>query len=440
MYENILQKIKLKNINIGIIGLGYVGLPLARSFTDKDISVLGFDIDSIKIDLLNQDKSYIKHISDKEIKEMKKKDLFKVTCDFSLLKNVDVIIICVPTPLNSKQEPDLTAVLDTANSITNHLNKGQLVVLESSTYPGTTDEDLADVLQKGGLKKNIDFYLAYSPEREDPGNMNFSTSTIPKIVGADDKKSLDLAVAMYNLVIDVVIPVNGTRVAEAAKLTENIFRSVNIALVNEFKVIYDAMGIDVWEVIKAASTKPFGYMPFYPGPGLGGHCIPIDPFYLTYKANEFGVATKFIQLAGEINTMMPSYVTTKIIDGIKRLFKKNIKESRILIMGISYKKDIDDTRESPSFVIMKELITNEAKVDFSDPYISQIGKLRDHPELYGKKGTRISAKNIKSYDAIVICTAHTDFDYDLLAKSAKLIIDTRNAMDGYDVKGNLVKA
>ena len=429
-----------KKINICIIGLGYVGLPLAKSFTNKDISVLGFDIDISKIKSINKDKSYIKHISDADIKEMKKKDLFKATENFSFLKEVDVIIICVPTPLNLEQEPDLKAVLDTAHTISNYLRKGQLVILESSTYPGTTDEDLAKVLEKNGLKKNVDFYLAYSPEREDPGNKYYSTRTIPKIVGADNENSLGLAVATYQEVIETVIPVNSTRVAEAAKLTENIFRSVNIALVNEFKIIYDAMGIDVWEVIDAASSKPFGYMPFYPGPGLGGHCIPIDPFYLTYKAKEFGVATRFIELAGEINTMMPNFVVNKIVNSINNFTKKNIKECKILVLGLSYKKDIDDTRETPSFVIMEKLISLGAEVDFSDPYISKIGKLRNHPNLYGKKGIKISSETLNSFDAVVISTAHSDFDYDLLAKNATLIIDTRNVMDSFKVNGNIVKA
>ena len=321
MYKDILKKITTRDFLVGIIGLGYVGLPLAKSFTNKDISVLGFDIDISKIKSINKDKSYIKHISDADIKEMKKKDLFKATENFSFLKEVDVIIICVPTPLNLEQEPDLKAVLDTAHTISNYLRKGQLVILESSTYPGTTDEDLAKVLEKNGLKKNVDFYLAYSPEREDPGNKYYSTRTIPKIVGADNENSLGLAVATYQEVIETVITVNSTRVAEAAKLTEYIFRSVNIALVNEFKIIYDAMGIDVWEVIDAASSKPFGYMLFT----LDQDWRTLHTyrsFYLTYKAKEFGVATRFIELAGEINTMMPNFVVNKIVNSINNFTKK----------------------------------------------------------------------------------------------------------------------
>ena len=440
MYKENLEKIKSNRAVIGIIGLGYVGLPLARSFVDKNISVIGFDIDEQKISSLKKNKSYIKHISNDVVTQMNAGDFFDSSSNFSRLSSVDVIIICVPTPLTKFREPDLSPVLETAKTISRYLKKGQLIVLESSTYPGTTDEDLANVLELSGLKKGKDFYLAYSPEREDPGNEHFSTSIIPKIVGADSDNALNLALAVYSGVISSVIPVNGTRTAEAVKLTENIFRSVNIALVNELKIIFDAMGIDVWEVIEGASTKPFGYMPFYPGPGLGGHCIPIDPFYLTSKAREFGISTKFIELAGEINTMMPSYVVEKITLALNEYPKKPIHSSKILILGLSYKKDIDDTRESPSFTIMKQLLQRGAEVDYYDPFVPQIGILRDHPDLHGKYGIDFNKKTIKLYDCVVICTAHSDFDYDLIANNANLVIDTRNAMSGYKIKGHLIKA
>ncbi len=434
-----LEKIRSKKAAIGIIGLGYVGLPLARAFTSESIRVLGFDIDTTKIIALKNGNSYIKHISNNIIKEMQTDELFQATSDFSRLTEVDVIIICVPTPLSKFREPDLSSVLKTAQTISKYLLKGQLIVLESSTYPGTTNEDLAEALEVSGLQKNNDFFLAYSPEREDPGNKNYSTSTIPKIVGADSDESRELAIALYKTIIKKVVPVSSTYTAEAVKLTENIFRSVNIALVNELKVIFDAMEIDVWEVIDAASTKPFGYMPFYPGPGLGGHCIPVDPFYLTYKAREFGISTKFIELAGEINAFMPSYVVGRISVSLNDIAKKSMSSSRILLLGLSYKKDVDDTRESPSLLIMKQLIERGADVDFHDPYVTIIGKMREYPDLNGKRGVSLNEQNIKLYDAVVICTDHSTLDYELISQHAKLIIDTRNAMSGLAINGHLIK-
>ncbi len=435
-----LEKIRSKQAVIGIIGLGYVGLPLAKSFTNKNIQVVGFDIDEAKITSLGKGESYIKHISSDAIKEMKGNNLFRATSEFSQLSQVDVIIICVPTPLSKFREPDLSPVLDTANTISKYIKKGQLIILESSTYPGTTDEELAAVLELSGLQKGVDFFVAYSPEREDPGNKAFSTASIPKIVGADSEESRELAVALYESVISEVVAVSSTRTAEAVKLTENIFRSVNIALVNELKIIFDAMGIDVWEVIDAAATKPFGYMPFYPGPGLGGHCIPIDPFYLTFKAREFGISTKFIELAGEINTFMPTYVVDKINVALNNTAGKAISVSKILLLGLSYKKDIDDTRETPTLVIMKQLISLGSEVDFHDPFVAKIGAMRDHPGLQGKRGVALDAESLKDYDAVVVCTDHSTVDYGLIGEHAKLVIDTRNAMTGLPMNGHLVKA
>ena len=440
MYKTTLKKLETKEAIVGIIGLGYVGLPLANSFTSKNIKVIGFDIDEEKIKFIEKNSSYINHISNETILEMKSNGSFKATSDFSELVKVDIIIICVPTPLTQFRQPDLRPVLDTANTVSKYLRKGQLVVLESSTYPGTTDEQLSETLEKSGLKSGIDFFLAYSPEREDPGNKNFSTSSIPKVVGADTSESLKLVLALYETVISEVVSVSSSRTAEAVKLTENIFRSVNIALVNELKVVFDAMGIDVWEVIDAASTKPFGYMPFYPGPGLGGHCIPIDPFYLTYKAREFGISTRFIELAGEINTAMPDYVVNKISLALNNFLGKPLSSSKIIIIGLSYKKDLDDMRETPSVVIMKQLMSQGADVEFHDPFLDTIGALRDHPELNGKKGIELNAKNIEQADVVVICTNHTPIDYGLIASSSKVIVDTRNAMKGFEIKGYLIKA
>ena len=372
---NLLTKIKSKKAVIGIVGLGYVGLPLAFAFRKKKFKVIGFDIDQKKINSLDEGKSFLSHISDKDISKMNLKNGFTSTTDFSRLTEVDAIIICVPTPLSKFKKPDLEPVYQTGKTVSKYLKKGQIVVLESSTYPGTTNPELKNILERSGLSSGKDFYLAYSPEREDPGNKNFSTSVIPKIVGADDLKTSKLVFELYKQVISKVVEVSSTQVAEAAKLTENIFRSVNIALVNELKVIYDEMGIDVWEVIEAASTKPFGFMPFYPGPGLGGHCIPIDPFYLTYKAKEFGINTKFIELAGEINTNMPNIVINKLTYALSEFMNKSINKSKILIIGMAYKKDVDDMRESPSLILYELLQKYGAHVDYHDDYVKQIPPL-----------------------------------------------------------------
>ena len=435
-----LEKIKSKQAVIGIVGLGYVGLPLARAFCQQGINVVGFDIDQEKIDLIERGLSYIKHISNEVIEQMRSGDLFQVTTDFSKIIDVDVIIICVPTPLSKHREPDLGPVLNTGKAIMPHLQKGQLVILESSTYPGTTDTELASVLEQSGLKKDEDFYLAYSPEREDPGNESFSTSTIPKIVGADTPQAREMVAAVYKGVISQVVPVASSRTAEAVKLTENIFRSVNIALVNELKVIFDAMDIDVWDVIDGAATKPFGFMPFYPGPGLGGHCIPIDPFYLTYKAREYEVPTRFIELAGEINTKMPHLVVSKTAQALSLMSQKALNGSKILIVGMAYKKNVDDMRESPSLVLTELLEAEGAQVAYHDPFVPIIPHTREHDELAGRESVEMTLEAITAFDAVLISTNHDGVDYQMLADHAKIIVDTRNAMKNISGQAVVVKA
>tara|TARA_B100000963_G_scaffold222286_1_gene193800 strand:- start:105 stop:1421 length:1317 start_codon:yes stop_codon:yes gene_type:complete len=435
-----LEKIKSKQATIGIVGLGYVGLPLARAFCQQSIKTVGFDIDQNKINEIEAGRSYIKHIGDDAIQKMRGDRLFDVTTDFAKIADVDVIIICVPTPLSRHREPDLEPVLNTGKTIMPHLQKGQLVILESSTYPGTTDSELAGVLAQSGLKKDEDFYLAYSPEREDPGNETFSTSTIPKIVGADTPLARDMAVAVYDGVISEIIPVASSRTAEAIKLTENIFRSVNIALVNELKVIFDAMDIDVWSVIDGAATKPFGFMPFYPGPGLGGHCIPIDPFYLTYKAREYDVPTRFIELAGEINTKMPQLVVAKTGQALSLISQKALNGSSILIIGMAYKKNVDDMRESPSLVLTELLEAEGAEVAYHDPYFPTIPQTREHSQLAGRTSLDLTPEILSGFDAVLISTNHDVLDYQMMADHAKLIVDTRNAMKDISGKAVVVKA
>ena len=434
------EKMRSKQATIGIIGLGYVGLPLAEAFCEQEINVMGFDVDAEKIKLLAANKSYIKHIPDAVITKMRNANIFDATDDFSKLSEVDAIVICVPTPLSKHREPDLGPVLNTGQSIVPYLRKGQLVVLESSTYPGTTDEELANVLEQSGLKKDEDFFLAYSPEREDPGNKDFGTSSIPKIIGADTEAARAMAVALYEGVISEVIPVAGSRTAEAIKLTENIFRSVNIALVNELKIIFDAMGIDVWDVINGAATKPFGFMPFYPGPGLGGHCIPIDPFYLTYKAREFDVPTRFIELAGEINTNMPRLVVSKLAEALSLYAVKSVNGAKILILGMAYKKNVDDMRESPSLVLTELLEARGAHVDYYDTYVPVIPHTREHDALAGRESIVLTKENLAGYDAVLISTDHDDVDYQMVGDNASLVIDTRNALSGLSTKAKIIKA
>ena len=420
-----LQKIKEKKAHIGIIGLGYVGLPLAIEFCKTGFQVTGLDIDQEKIDLLSQGESYIKHISGEKIKHLNKEGKFKGSTNHTLIRHLDCILICVPTPLNKNREPDMSYVISTAQKIAPHIVKNQLIVLESTTFPGTTLEVLIPELEAGsGLKANKDIFVAYSPEREDPNNKKYSIATTPKVIGADDPKSLELADSIYSFIVNKTVLVSGTKVAEATKLTENVFRAVNIALVNELKVIYEKMGIDIWEVIEACSTKPFGFMPFYPGPGLGGHCIPIDPFYLTWKAREHGITTRFIELAGEINTLMPDYVIQKIIFALNRE-GKSLKNSRILLLGLAYKKNVDDTRESVTFKIMELLEEKEAVTDYNDPYIPQIKPTRKYKQFAGKKS--VALKKINQYDCVVILTDHTSYDFKAIADQSKIIVDTRNA-------------
>jgi UDP-N-acetyl-D-glucosamine dehydrogenase len=426
------EKINTNKFIVGIIGMGYVGLPLALEFAAKGIKVIGFDLDPSKVKTINKDKkSYIKHISSKKIKEQVDRKTLIVTSDFSKLSVPDVVIICVPTPLNVNREPDLSYVMNSTKEVAKHLRKGQLISLESTTYPGTTDGDMLSVLARTGLKVGKDFYLCFSPEREDPNNPVYSTSSIPKVLGGVTKQCKELGILIYGKVIDKVIPVSSTKAAEAAKLLENIYRSINIALVNELKVVFDKMGIDIWEVIKAASTKPFGFTAFYPGPGLGGHCIPIDPFYLTWKAREFDTSSKFIELAGEINTSMPFYVVEKVIHALND-HKKSIKSSKILILGLAYKKDIDDLRESPSLKLIELLQDHGAKVDYNDDYVTTIPKVRKYN--FNKKSVKITASAIKKYDLILLSTEHSYYDYAMILKNAKLIVDTRNGFGSFSNK------
>ena len=422
--KQLIGKIQNKQAKIGIIGLGYVGLPLAIEFCKAGFHVTGFDIDDRKVELLKQGKSYIKHISSSLLAPHL--SLFTPTTDFNHLSAMDCIIICVPTPLNKNREPDMTYVFDTTRTIAQHLRKGQLIVLESTTYPGTTDEDMKAILEETGLKAGKDFHLAFSPEREDPNRKDFSTSTIPKIVSGYTEKCLAVTKALYDSVVVKTIPVSSTKVAEATKLLENIYRSVNIALVNELKMLFDKMGIDIWEVIEAAKTKPFGFQAFYPGPGLGGHCIPIDPFYLTWKAREYDFSTRFIELAGEINTQMPYYVVQKTTDALNER-GTTIKGAKILILGIAYKKNVDDMRESPSLKLIELFRGKGAIVDYNDPYIPEIPKLR-HYNLIEMKSVPLKENTVSVYNAVVISTDHSDYDYKWLYTNARLIIDTRNAM------------
>jgi len=433
----LLDKINKRNATVGVIGLGYVGLPLIIQFVKAGYRAIGFDIDTAKIKLLHLGRTYIKHIPDEMVKLLKGNRSFKGTTDFSFLKTVDCIIICVPTPLGKHHEPDLSFVLDTTKIVAKYLRKGQLVVLESTTYPGTTDEDMRTILEETGLKAGKDFHLAFSPEREDPNNKDYSTGTIPKVVGGFTPACLEVAKALYDSVVVKTIPVSSTRAAEATKLLENIYRAVNIAMVNELKMIFDRMDIDVWEVINAAKTKPFGFQAFYPGPGLGGHCIPIDPFYLTWKAREHGYHTKFIELAGEINTHMPYYVVDKVIGALNDR-KKVIGSSKILVLGLAYKKDIDDTRESPSLKLIELLIEKGAHVDFNDPYIPRTKKMRMYD--LKKNSVAITKESLKRYDCVVISTDHSSYDYEFILKNSLLIVDTRNAMSRFGKKRKVVKA
>jgi UDP-N-acetyl-D-glucosamine dehydrogenase len=416
-------------MQIAIIGLGYVGLPLSLQFAKAGVAVVGLDIDPAKVAALNACKSYIKHIEAVAIQEQVSANRFAASTDFSRIRQVEAVIICVPTPLNKNREPDISYIISTGKAIAPHLAKGVLVVLESTTYPGTTDEDLREVLESvSGLKAGVDFHLAYSPEREDPGNPNSKVAIIPKVVGGFTPACLDKAKTLYGRAIQTIVPVGSCRAAEATKLLENIFRGVNIALVNELKVVYAAMGIDIWEVIRAARTKPFGYMAFYPGPGLGGHCIPIDPFYLTWKAREYGQTTRFIELAGEINTGMPQHVVNRVAEALNAR-KKPVNGSKILLLGLAYKANVDDMRESPTYILMDLLTRLGAEVAYYDPHIPVIPPTREHSAWQGRKSVAWSRDALSGFDAVVILTAHDGVNYQELAETAPCIIDTRNAME-----------
>lgn len=426
---------------IGVIGMGYVGLPLAISFGEAKCPVLAFDVDAAKIEALEQGRSYIKHVDGSRIAALAESGKLAATADLSRLSEPDVIVICVPTPLSRHLEPDLKYVETTTQAIAETLRKGQLVILESTTYPGTTREVMQPILEANGLVAGRDFYLAYSPEREDPGNPTFSTTKIPKVVGADDPISATLALALYKHVVPQTIAVSSAATAEAVKITENVFRAVNIALVNELKLIFTAMDIDVWEVIDAAKSKPFGFMPFYPGPGLGGHCIPIDPFYLTWKAREFGQHTRFIELAGQINADMPQHVVRVLADTLDARFGRGLRGARVLVMGVAYKKNVEDIRESPSLRLMEMIEARGATADFYDPHVAQIDGTREHPTLNWRRGAAWNAAAIAGYDAVLIATDHDAVDYGALVRSAKLVIDTRNACGKAGLKNeNIVRA
>lgn len=430
------SKIKDRKACVGVIGLGYVGLPLAKTFLKAGFRVIGFDVDEKKIEFLNRGKSYIKHVTAEDLKPFLQKRKFQATKDFSSLSSVDIVIICVPTPLDVHKNPDLHFVLETTRIVSENLKRGQLIILESTTYPGTTEEVMLPILELSGLSVGKHFYLAYSPERENPGDKVYTTVKIPKIVGGVTPLCKKMAKVLYDQIVIKTVPVSSPRVAEAAKLLENIFRSVNIALVNEMKMIFDRMDIDIWEVIEAASTKPFGFMPFYPGPGYGGHCIPIDPFYLTWKAKEVDNPTRFIELAGEINTSMPYYVVSKTVDALNDR-SKSVKGARILILGISYKKNIDDQRESPSLKMISLLVKKGAVVDYNDPYVPQSFGHRDYPGL-NMKSVNLSERKLKEYDAVIIATDHSDYDYEWIARNSFLVVDTRNAVK--EKMENVVKA
>jgi UDP-N-acetyl-D-glucosamine dehydrogenase len=436
--DALLEGIESRQALVGVVGLGYVGLPLALCFLEKGFSVLGFDVDEGKIQALDRGESYIKHIGAERVAKATQSDAFVATTSFSRLDEPDAILIAVPTPLTRQREPEMKYVRDTAALLARHLRKGQLVVLESTTYPGTTDELVRSILEQGsGLRCGEDFFLAFSPEREDPGNASFNTRTIPKVVGGVDAVATEVAAQLYAAALDKVVPVSSARVAEATKLTENIFRAVNIALVNELKIIYDKMGIDVWEVLDAASTKPFGFMRFNPGPGLGGHCIPLDPFYLTWKAREYKTTTRFIELAGEINVGMPRYVVDKLIEALNDR-EKPLKGSHVLLMGIAYKKDIDDPRESPSFELMELLLEHGARVTYHDPHIPVAPSMRSWPELPRLESVDLTAEVVKGADVVLIATDHSTVDYAMLADNAQLIIDTRGVYRSH--RDNVVKA
>lgn len=430
-----------RKAHVGVIGLGYVGLPLAMTVARGGFTVTGFDIDPQKMVAIEAGRSYIEAVSDEVLTAETQAGRFRATDDFAGLGACDVIVICVPTPLTRHRDPDLSFIVKTSEAIAATLRPGQLIVLESTTYPGTTDEVVRPILEKTGLVSGRDFYLGFSPEREDPGNRDFKTSSIPKVVAGDGPEASAVATAFYAAAVDKVVPVSSTATAEAVKLTENIFRAVNIALVNELKVVYEAMGIDIWEVIDAAKTKPFGYMPFYPGPGLGGHCIPIDPFYLTWKSREYELPTRFIELAGEINSAMPRHVIGRLAEALDRQLGKALSRSKVLVVGLAYKKNVPDIRESPSMKLIELIEERGGAASYHDPFVPEIPKTREYLALKGRKSVPLDAGHVGAFDAVLIATDHDDVDYAGLAEWVPLIVDTRNAFQRRGiVKETIVKA
>jgi UDP-N-acetyl-D-glucosamine dehydrogenase len=433
-HPELLQKLNNRSAKIGIVGLGYVGLPLMLRYNALGYSVLGFDVDATKVVQLNEGKTYIGHIPSASVAKARETG-FEATANMERAKECDALILCVPTPLNAHREPDMSFVIDTVNSLCPHLREGQVMSLESTTYPGTTEEELAPRIEKRGFKLGENYFLVYSPEREDPGNPDFTTQTIPKVVGGHTKHCTEIGKALYGKVVNKLVPVSSTKTAEMTKLLENIHRAVNIGLVNEMKILADKMGIDIYEVIRAAATKPFGFTAYYPGPGLGGHCIPIDPFYLTWKAREYGLNTRFIELAGEVNSAMPQWVVGKLADALNDR-QKSIKGSKILVLGIAYKKNVDDMRESPSVEIMEILRAKGAIISYSDPHVPVFPKMRQH--RFDLSSLDLTDSIISDFDVIIMATNHSEFDYKMILNSAKLIIDTRGVFE--KSLGNVVLA
>jgi UDP-N-acetyl-D-glucosamine dehydrogenase len=436
--ETLLSKIADRNAHAGVIGLGYVGLPLAITVARSGFAVTGFDIDPEKIVAIDAGRSYIEAVPDAVLTGETAKGRFRATTDFGRLADCDIVVICVPTPLTKYRDPDLSFITKTCDRIAETLRPGQLIVLESTTYPGTTDEVVRPILEKTGLKSAKDFFLGFSPEREDPGNRDFHTSSIPKVVAGDGAEAAKLMEAFYGAAVQTVVPVSSTATAEAVKLTENIFRAVNIALVNELKVVYEAMGIDIWEVVDAAKTKPFGYMPFYPGPGLGGHCIPIDPFYLTWKSREYELPTRFIELAGEINSAMPRHVVGRLAEALDIHLGKALSRSRVLVIGLAYKKNVPDIRESPSLKLIELIMERGGSAAYHDPHVAEIPRTREYMALKGRQSVPLTEQSVKAFDAVLIATDHDAVDYAAIARWAPLIVDTRNAFARRGIAGQTI--
>ena len=439
-FQRLHDRIENGEARIGVVGLGYVGLPLVAVIGRAGFEVVGFDVDAFKLAELAAGRSYIRHVPSQLIADLVGSKAFRPSTEMASMRDVDVIVVCVPTPLTPHREPDLSFITATSEEIQPHLQPGQIIILESTTYPGTTRDVVRPILERSGLRSGRDFFLAYSPEREDPGNEKFSTAEIPKVVGGDGRRALQLARLFYSRIVAGTVPVSSVETAEAVKLTENIFRAVNIALVNELKLVYEAMGIDVWEVVEAARTKPFGFMPFYPGPGLGGHCLPIDPFYLTWKAREFGVPTRFIELAGEINTSMPGHVVNRVAAALDERCRRGLNGARILVLGVAYKSDVDDIRESPAFRIIQLLEQRGAVTEYHDPYVPQIPRTREHPELSGRRSVSLQGERLRDYAAALICTDHRIVDYSEVLESVPVVIDTRNACSRLPRSDKVIKA